>query len=290
MRRYEKYKFSFNNESKLQNIWEVKLSLSRLIALSVGILTVVVMIAIGIIMLTPLKTLLPGYMKQSQRIDTIEAILRLDSLQMAFNQNQAYLNNIINIYNTNRIPTDSVPLAELQEESMTDSLIGASKEETQFIRMMEEREKYNVSILAPLAAEGMILAMPCEGGIITDDSMNATTAKIIVPRGMGINSITDGTIIDKYYNTVSGGYSIIIQHNKGFISAYSGVGTPVVEKGAKVITGQRIAADPNINGKKEPYISLQIWRNGVALIPADYIKENNFPKVPIIDEDVGRGR
>lgn len=289
-RRYEKYKFSFNNESKLQNIWEIRLTLPRLIAMSVGVLTIVIIISVGIIMLTPLKTLLPGYMKQSQRMATIEAMLRLDSLQTAFNQNQAYLNNIINIYNTNRIPSDSIPLAELQQNSHSDSLIGASKAETRFIEIIEEREKYNISIFAPLAAEGMILTMPSSGGIISDDTKSSTTAKIIVPHGMDVNTITDGTIIDKYYNASSGDYTIIIQHDKGFISSYSGVGMPLIDKGDKVITGQLIATDSNINGKSGSHFFLQIWRNGIALIPADYIKENNFPKVPIIDEDVGRGK
>jgi hypothetical protein len=33
-----------------------------------------------------------------------------------------------------------------------------------------------------------------------------------------------------------------------------------------------------------------MWRNGTVLRPYDYIKNDNYPKVPIIDEEVGRGK
>ena len=290
MRRQRKYKLSFNDESRLQNIWELQLSLPKIILLSVISFIVIITLSICLIMLTPLKTLLPGYMKKSQRIDTIEAIMRLDSLQNAFNQNQIYLNNILTVYDTERTSSDKTSIDTIHQNEISDSLILQSEEERKFIQMMEEREKYNISILAPLAADGMIFTMPCDAGIITEDSKSSVAANIIIPQGAAINSITDGTVINVFFNHSERAYTITIQHNKGFISEYTGLGQPIVKQGDKVISGQRIALYPNSTNKKEPYITLRIWRNGVALNPYDYIKDTDFSKVPKIDEEIGRGK
>ena len=290
MQRKRKYQISFNDESRLQTIWKIKLTLPKLIVVSSVSLILILSIAIGIIMLTPLKTLLPGYMNKSQRIETIEAIMRLDSMQMVFNQNNAYLNNLLTIYDTERTPIRSNITDTIVQKPSSDSLITRTKEEAEFIKMMEEREKYNISILAPLAAEGMIFTMPADDGIVVEDSKTSTSAKIIIPKGSGINNITDGTIISTYFNHSDVAYTIIIQHNNGFISEYSGLGQPIVEQGNNVSTGQRIALYPNTKGNKNPYITLKIWRNGMPLIPYDYIKNNNYTKTPIIDEEVGRGK
>lgn len=292
MRRKRKYQISFNDESRLQTIWKIKLTLPKLIALSLVSLIILIFFSIGIIMLTPLKTLLPGYMNKSQRIETIDAIMRLDSMQMIFNQNQAYLNNLLTIYDTERTPTTNHynSTDSIVGNSNSDSLISRTKEEAEFIKMIEEREKYNISILAPLAAEGMIFTMPSDGGIVVEESKTSTSAKIIIPKGSGINNITDGTVISTYYNHSDAAYTIIIQHNNGFISEYSGLGQPIVGQGNKVSTGQCIALYPNTKGNNNPHITLKMWRNGTVLRPYDYIKNDNYPKAPIIDEEVGRGK
>ena len=92
-----------------------------------------------------------------------------------------------------------------------------SQEEIEFIKMMQEREKYNTSILAPLVAEGMIFTTPSAGSIIEEKSINQNSAKVIIPRGNVIRSVTEGTIIDLHYDIIDSSYTIIIQHQNGFL-------------------------------------------------------------------------
>ena len=150
--------------------------------------------------------------------------------------------------------------------------------------MMKEREKYNASILAPLAAEGLLFTSPCPGAVISEQSHNSTKARIIIPASGAISSVTDGTVIDTHYDTSVGSYSITIQHPKGFLSKYSHIGQPIIAKGQSVIAGQRIASATLPTGKRLGYMTLEMWRNGEALIPNDYILPHHAEGID--DEDL----
>lgn len=292
MRRSRRYRLVVEDESRLLEKWSLKLTPRRVVVLSVAAFAVAIGITFCLIVFTPLKTWLPGYLKSGQRANSIEALLKLDSLQNEYERNQAYLDNIAKIMNIDRVSSDSVSLAKDSLEMVSDTLMPMSKEELEFVRMMQEREKYNTSILAPLAADGMIFTMPCQGGIVTQKSIDKTKAQVVTPGNDGISSITDGTIIDSHYDSTYGAYVILVQHSKGFLSKYSHTGLPIVSIGKMVAAGERIALPTLPSGKRVTYIFLEMWRNGLPLIPAHYIsaKEKEKENLPVVDEDVGRGR
>lgn len=286
MRKHKIYKLSLENESTLENIYSIRMSPIRLI-ITIIAATIFALIIVGaLIMSTPLRTLLPGYLSKNERINTIEVMMRLDSLTIEHQNLQTYLNNILTIYDTDRELTDSVIFQNPSKALPLDSLLPVSQQEAEFIKMMEEKEKYNISILAPLAAEGMIFVQPADASIIAKETENSFSVKIIPPIGADINAISDGIIIDSYYSGPTGAYTLVIQHNKGFLSKYSGIGQPLVEKGNTVTSGQRIA----FSNDKVNHFILEMWRNGTQIKPYNYIKEQDFNASPIVDEDIGRGR
>ena len=141
------------DESRLQDVWSLRLTTRRGILLSVGVVLAAVVLAAVLIMVTPLRSLLPGYMKEHQRADFIEALLKLDSLQNEYDRNQAFLRNITLVFDTDRVPTDSASMTKPDSVNVVDTIMPTSVEEQEFIKMMKEREKYNASILAPLWEE-----------------------------------------------------------------------------------------------------------------------------------------
>lgn len=271
MQRKKRYKIIIADETRLQELWSIRLTTLRAIFLSITIFVVALTLSAFLIVLTPLSSLLPGYMKKNQRADSIEVLLKLDSLQNEYNRNQAYLNSIALIFDTDRVSNDSATLVQQESEIINDTLVSTTSEEREFIKMMQEREKYNTSILAPLAADGLLFTSPCPGSVLSEESLNNPISKVIVPRGSGICSITDGTIVDTYFNTTESTYTIVIQHPKGFLSKYSGIGQPIVNKGKNVITGERIALSSLANGRQINSMYLEMWRNGLSLIPSQYI-------------------
>ena len=280
MLRKKRYRIVIEDESRLMELWSLKFTTLKAIIMSFLILIASICLSIFLIAFTPISYLLPGYMKKNQRIDSIETLLKLDSLQNQYKSNQLYLNNIATIFDTERTPSDSSSLTKQNPQVIEDTIMPTSQEELEFIKMMQEREKYNTSILAPLAAEGMIFTTPSAGSIIEEKSIEKNSAKIIIPRGNVIRSITEGTIVDLHYDIITSSYTIIIQHENGFLSKYIGTGQPLVSIGKNVITGENIALSSLSNSKYADCIILEIWRNGLPLIASQYITPKEETSTP----------
>ncbi len=280
MLRKKRYRIVIEDESRLMELWSLKFTTLKAIVISFFILIASICLSICLIAFTPISYLLPGYMKKNQRIDSIETLLKLDSLQNQYESNQLYLNNIATIFDTERTPSDSSSLTKHKPQVIEDTIMPSSQEELEFIKMMQEREKYNTSILAPLAAEGMIFTTPSAGSIIEKKSIDKNSAKIIIPHGNVIRSVTEGTIVDLHYDIIDSSYTIIIQHQKGFLSKYIGTGQPLVSIGKNVITGENIALSSLSNSKYADCIIFEIWRNGLPLIASQYITPKDESSTP----------
>ena len=222
-------------------------------------------------MVTPIRTLLPGYMKQSERTATEENILRLDSALRVYEYNQAYIDNALRVLDTGRIPADSAKISANYNEFSPDSLISASPLENKFINMMEEREKYNISVLAPLAADGIIFSQVSDNSVYTEASRKEETGEIILPPNEAVRCVADGTVLATYYSPSEHGYVAIIQHQRGFVSRFSRLGTPMVAVGDYILSGQILALCPAADAKGKRYIEVMMWHNGHRLVPYEYI-------------------
>lgn len=256
---------------------------------------VILLMAIGIFILgfTPVKTLLPGYLKASERSTTEEQHLRLDSLLTIYDANELFIENLTQILNPEAFDSVRKPGTEINIALSPDSLLPMSQEEKLFAEMMRDREKYNINVIAPLAAESMIFIPVSEKGIITDSTKNNTEAEIILTKGSSVGSIADGKVISiERAPDRNRGNSIIIQHRKGFLSRISHLGNIIVKAGDRVAAGETVALIQDGNSAKANTIILEIWHNGNKLKPNDYIGDNRgqITHVPIIDEEVGRGR
>ena len=76
--------------------------------------------------------------------------MRLDSLQQAYEANNAYLSNIIAVMNPTTRPTRTLPdsaVSQIDTPFSPDSLFPTSVEERNFLSMMREQEKYNISVI-----------------------------------------------------------------------------------------------------------------------------------------------
>lgn len=282
-----RYLLTIEDESRLEGVGRVRFTRLQAAAVLLGISLIIGVLTVLIVVFTPLRHLLPGYMEEASRDNTIEYIMRLDSLQQAYNRNQAYLSNIATIFNTDRTPSDSTRLVANPNPMTPDSLLATSEQEKKFVRMMEEREKYNISILAPLAADGMVFQPVSDEAVISEDTRSASTARVIVAAGRPVCAIADGRVLDTYYSRRDGGYCVLIQHKRGFVSRLSRIGQPLVEPGDNLTAGQIVALPARGNGRDNTSVTLEMWRNGTVLIPATVLSR---PAPSESEEETGRGR
>lgn len=271
MKVLRKYRITIEDESRLRQIVSVSARPYMLwIAGGLGAL-VSVAAAVVVIMATPLKTLLPGYLKHGERTAVEKGMLRIDSLKEVYSIHARYLANIMTVFDTERIPSDSVLKNGTPNQLPPDSLLPASPREREFISQMKERERYNTNILAPIASDQLQMFPVANGAVIAEQSQEATKARILTPNGAGACAITDGRVLAVQNQSPEGGASIVMQHDNGFATRYSHLGIPTVAPGDHVDGGAVIALGPTGGAVAPGYFYLEMWYDGTPLTPAAYV-------------------
>lgn len=271
MRPLTRYRIIIEDESHLTEVASGRVTAPMLCAAGIAFLALCLLVTGLLIAFTPLRTLLPGYLKESQRSATEERLLRLDSLMAAYDTKQAYIDNYLRVTDTDRTPGDSAAVVPADRELTSDSLLTATNAEQRFVSQMEEREKFNISVLAPLAAEGIMFSPVAADGIFTTDSHAAETGVVIIPADNSVLCAADGSVIALYHSPADRGYVIVIQHARGFITTYRGTGTALVGIGDSVNTGQAIALAPQPDARGVREIQVRMWHNGSPIIPYEYL-------------------
>lgn len=258
------------DSARLENVASVELKVWKIIAAAICFLIVSAFLGIFLVILTPLHDFLPGYMKRATRLTAEETLLRIDSLRRVNDRNEEYISNFLEVLSTDRTPSDSLYVESRTISLQSDSLLPTSKEERKFVKMMQEREKYNISVLAPMAADGMMFFPVCEDGVVASETRNSRTARVILPKGAPACAIADGNIVAVYRNSAADRFAVIIQHPRGFVSRYSGLSTPYVDQGEMISGGQAIGQAASKSGVNSG-VDIEMWHNGNPLIPYRYL-------------------
>ncbi len=267
--RHRRLRLSFINLNSLQPIFEFSARRSRFIWLAV-----IFFIATGIFWLlllgfTPLGAILPGRMPNELRDKYVHLAVRLDSISAASTINNRYTDNIRAILEG---PSDTTATPQIQpqiQEIPLDSLMQASDAEKRFVNSYDDTERFNLSVLSPIAAEGMPFYPPVPSAL--DVSVNIApgdipAATISVGKATPISAVYRGTVLSTYYTT-GRGLTVVVQHPNDFISVHTGLSDLFVKRGDKVNAGTRLGL---ASSDRYP-LTFELWHNGSPLDPTDYI-------------------
>ena len=217
-----KYKLTFFNESSLEDVWTICFSRFGAIMTAILLIGLIVVAILSVIVGTPVKNLLPGYLKTEERIEMVDKILRVDSLAAEVQRRDAYIKNLASIL-TGEIKIDSIgQQADSLLSTTTDTLLPESKLMANYIKQYEQEEKYTLNVFTPTTPiDGKLFYPPLKGKII-----KAYTPKeghfgidIQCPRNTAVSAVLDGTIVSAGY-TIDYGYVIYIQHSNNYLSVY----------------------------------------------------------------------
>lgn len=268
MKAKKRYRISIEDESRLRQVASISVSPTMLWAGGIVSIILLILFTSLIIMATPIRTLMPGYLKKGERTEAKEGLLRIDSIRDAYRINSLYLNNILTVLDTDRQPTDSLLNVTTPNELPPDSLLPTSPREIEFITQMKDREQYNVSILAPLAADQLRIYPIAASATVAEQSQNALKPRILTAKSSPICAATDGRVIAIQNPAPEGGSAIVIQHDNGFASRYSHLGTPTISPGAHVDGGSVIAHGATGGVTGSGYIYVEMWYDGNPVEPA----------------------
>lgn len=262
-----RFRLDFIKENTYNRIWSVRMTRAKVVMATAATVAAVAALIFVLIVFTPLRQLVPGTLKGDLRARYLDEALRIDSLENVVATNDAYISNILAVL----APPDSVaPLpavgaAATQAATPTDTLLSASEAERAFVRRYEAEERFNLSVLAPIAAEGMLFTTPV-GGTAYEAESSADGARFSSGRLTAATAVYRGTVVGVYIADDGVGRSVTVQHPNDFVTVYSGLDDIFVRRGDKLVAGQRIG-----HAKEGRPFFFELWHGGTALDPAEYI-------------------
>ena len=268
-----KYKLTITNENTLEEIVGIHVSKLNGVSVLLSAVTVIFLIASLIIVFTPLRNYLPGYMNTEIREQVVNNALRADSLQWLLERQRMYIMNIQDIISGN-IKVDSVHTIDSLTETRTEELMERSQAEEEFRKQYEETERYNLTTIDNAQAiTGLIFFRPTRGMVSSgfDANQKHFGIDIAASPNESVLATLDGTVILATY-TADTGYVIQVQHSQNLISVYKHCGSLLKKVGDSVKAGEAIALVGNTGEKTTgPHLHFEIWNRGRALDPSKYI-------------------
>ena len=271
-----KYKLTFFNESSLEDVWTICFSRFGAIMTAILLIGLIVVAILSVIVGTPVKNLLPGYLKTEERIEMVDKILRVDSLAAEVQRRDAYIKNLASIL-TGEIKIDSIgQQADSLLSTTTDTLLPESKLMANYIKQYEQEEKYTLNVFTPTTPiDGKLFYPPLKGKIIKayNPKEGHVGIDIQCPRNTAVSAVLDGTIVSAGY-TIDYGYVVYIQHSNNYLSVYKYNSGILKNIGDKVSGGEKIAVtgwEDGKSSKQSCVAEFQLWHMGQSLDPEKYI-------------------
>lgn len=269
------YRLSATNENTLEEIWKIRISIFSGILLFLLFAFMLIFITSTIIISTPIRYYLPGYLDSEIREKAVKSAIRIDSLEQQINYQEAYLNNLKSVFEGTR-QIDSVKTIDTISISENDPLLKKSESEKEFTQRYQEEEKYNLSVLTPsttMPTEGIVFFRPVRGVIKQkfDPKANIYGISIKTADKETVSATLEGSVIFTGYD-IGTKYTIQIQHKNGFVSIYRNNTILLKKVGDKVKTGEAIAVIESGNEIRNPsLLSFELWYRGVPVNPEDYM-------------------
>lgn len=269
-----KYKLSFINENTLEEVWSFRLSLfSAFVTLTVYAISIITITALIIIM-TPIRNYLPGYLDVEVRKEIMENALRADSLERMIQIQDLYLRNVTQIM-SGEIELDSIRRIDSLAQTDVDYQIPRSEAEQAYVKDFEQDEKYNLTVLDVNASHSntFFFYKPVNGMVSSryQADIRHFGIDIAAKPNESVLATLDGTVVYAGYDPNEGNV-IQLQHKNGFISIYKHNETLLKEPGQSVVAGEAIALVGNSGVLSTgPHLHFELWLEGKPVNPEDYI-------------------
>ena len=269
-----KYKLAFYNESTLEEVWSLRVS--QLSAFNTFLLIAFFLIAVTslVIIKTPIRNYLPGYLDVEVRNEIIQNALRADSLELMISRQARYLEHVSAIL-TGTMTVDSIHRSDSLAFMTADYDIPRTENEEKFAALFEEEEKYNLTTLTPnlIAAEGIFFYRPVNGVISSHYDVEERHFGVDLVTGPkeSVLATLDGIVIYTGYDQNYGNV-ITLQHKNGFVSTYKHNYLILKGIGDYVVAGEVIASVGNTGELSTgPHLHFELWYKGASVNPEEFI-------------------
>jgi murein DD-endopeptidase MepM/ murein hydrolase activator NlpD len=269
-----KFRFVILNDDTFEEIITLKLSPLNIFVFSIITIITTIALTTTVIAFTSLKELIPGYASSKLRREAIELALTSDSLQVALERNERYINGVKRILEGEVI--DTVLKEVSGQDTSTLVSLALSRPSTQDSAFREWVEQENAFTLNQSGMDlGIPQLMSPLDGIITSSFDKITghyAIDIAAAANTPIKTCFEGTVIFADWTSETGNI-IIVQHENNLISAYKHNSALLKEVGEFVRSGEAIAIIGNSGENSTgPHLHFELWYEGAPIDPQGFIK------------------
>lgn len=270
-----RYKLVFLNEDTFEERASFHLRpLSIFVTTGITIILLIVLTTL-LIAFTGLREYIPGYSDVKMKRQLFTLMQRSDSMQIALNARDLYIENIRNIVNGNlkSDADDKKPIGNAKVENI--NTLKKSREDSLLRNEIETSDKFTLSANTS-ASSGIssFLFFPPVKGMVTN-RFNAVKKHygidIAGNPNEAVKATLDGTVILANFTSETG-WVIAIQHGNNLCSFYKHNSSLLKKAGDFVKAGEVIAIIGNSGELSTgPHLHFELWSNGSPLDPQKYV-------------------
>lgn len=274
-----KFRFVILNDETFEEKFSLILSRTNVWVFASIVAVSLIFLTASAIIYTPLKYFIPGFGDYRYKSQIFRMQAEVDSIENLLFYRAQWIENISNVANgtidTTKPPLNrdaSVDVSKIELNNTTNQELSLRKE-------VEEEENFSLSAKGK-ASEGAIdevrqmhLLAPVTGFVT--DSFNTLNEHfgidIATQRDSPVKATLDGKVVDASW-TLSTGYVLVIQHSSNLLSVYKHNQKLLKKAGDQVKAGEVVALAGNTGENTTgPHLHFELWREGKALNPRDYI-------------------
>jgi len=270
-----KYRLTIYNESTLHEVWTVYLSRLNVFTYLGLLIILISAFVIVLFMFTPLNAFLPAYSDSRLKREIVQNVLKVDTLEEQLKMRNQYFENIKNVLQGKELanydtqtdsskPFDKISFSKSKHDSVLRKQI--EYEEQQSLSRLEDKQS-NTTL------KNIQFFLPVKGIITNKFSLDENHLGIDIVAGLSepIMASLSGTVILSTWS-LNTGYVIGIQHDNNLITMYMHNSALLKNVGDHVEAGESIAIIGNSGELSTgPHLHFELWHNGTALNPEDYI-------------------
>ncbi len=265
-----KFRVTVLNENTLDEVFHIRLSWIRLLLIILLLFIISFGIISVLIIYTPVRTVLPGYVDDSTREELISSTMKIDSLTNEVELQTRYSDMIRRIL-AGEINTDSVmQLDSMSASEKREMITEKSRMMEEFIAEYEEKEKYELNLfVGQVDIRKYVFFKPSQGIISAPfaPTEGQYGIRLATAKNSNVTSVLQGTVIYTDF-TLENGWSIVVQHDNDYVSVYKNNARLLKRVGNSVKAGEILAIAGTDHGD---FCTFELWQKGTAIDPASVI-------------------
>jgi len=271
-----KYRLVILNDDSFAEKFSLRLSPLGLIILLGSITIIMTTFVISIVAFTPLREYIPGYGNVKDRKELLSLSNRADSLEKTLAARDWYMDNLLKVFDGQAEGKPPKP-AKDSTGKYNDLDIKPSQEDMKLRKDIETNQLASTSDKVTANKIGAIsnffFFTPVKGIVTTSYNVHDQHfgVDIVAKEDELVKATLDGTVLFSGF-TSDDGYVIQIQHTNNLTSVYKHNASVTKKTGDYVKAGEPISVIGNTGENSSgPHLHFEIWYNGFALNPQDYV-------------------